>query len=318
MERTLLSIGSINADFQMRIDAHPGLHHMQQAREFQRFPGGKAGNTAYLAAHFGLHSRLLGQVGNDDLAEQALAPLRRAGVDISGVSRVDGRATGVSIVMVPPDAKKYIVLATNANDDWDELAAKSVVDAISNAARPACLAVDCEIPAVIVRGAVECAWENDIPIVLDPSFPERIGHDLLAKLTAITPNVDEAEVLLGRPLDTSNKIADGLRYFCDEGVQLACIKLAQGGCMLMSDEQVIHLPPGDVPVVDTTGAGDAFTGVLAIALLEGREPVEAAAWAVAAANLAVKAYGSQAAYAGREQVQSMANELLRRAQRVHG
>lgn len=107
---------------------------------------GKAGNTAYLAAQFGLHSRLLGQVGNDDLAEQALTPLRRAGVDVSSVGRVDGRATGVSIVMVPPDAEKYIALATNANDDRDEPAAKSIVAAISEAARPACLAVDCEIP----------------------------------------------------------------------------------------------------------------------------------------------------------------------------
>src|SRR5690606_2899746 len=121
-DRTLLSLGSINADIQMRADAALGSSEMLPAIDPCRLPGRKAGNRAYLGALFGLRSRLVGRVGDDELATQALTPLARAGVDISGVSRAKGCATAVSVIIVPPDGKKHIVLASNANDCWDDAA----------------------------------------------------------------------------------------------------------------------------------------------------------------------------------------------------
>jgi ribokinase len=87
---------------------------------------------------------------------------------------------------------------------------------------------------------------------------------------------------------------------------------------LATTDQTLHIPPGDVEPVDTTGAGDAFTGVFAVAMLEGLEPREAAAWGVAAANLAVTGYGSQPAYPDRQQVVDLAQTLLDKARVFDG
>lgn len=315
---TLLSLGSINADFQVRVDEPAGSRETQLAHDLCRLSGGKASNTAYLGARFGHRSLLLGRVGDDELAEQALDPLRQAGVEVDNVGRAGGQSTGVSMIMVPPDGKKNIVLATNANDCWDDAAIEAMAAAIDGCATPACLVLDYEVPAPVVRQALEAATRNGIQAVLDPSFPDRVEQALLPRLYAITPNVSEAEGLVGHSLDTLDQLANAARQLQRDGPAVVCIKLGDGGCVLTTADQTLHISPGDVEPVDTTGAGDAFTGVFAVALLEGLEPREAAAWGVAAANLAVTDYGSQPAYADRQQVIELAQKLLENARRLDG
>ncbi len=315
---TLLSLGSINADFQVRVDQPPGSDETLLAHDFCRFAGGKASNTAWLGATYGHRSLLLGRVGDDELAEQALGSLRDAGVDVSGVTVAAGEPTAVSMIIVPPDAKKHIILATNANDCWDAPAIDAMVRVIENTEPPACLVADCEVPAAVVLRAVQAARGKNIPVVLDPSFPDRVSDDMLAGLHAVTPNTSEAQGLTGRKIDTLDDAAWAARQLRDRGARIACIKLGDGGCVLDAGEGAIHVPPSDVRPTDTTGAGDAFTGVFAVALLEGREPREAAAWGVAAANLAVTGYGSKPAYPDREQVSSMAAQLLDDARCLDG
>ncbi len=214
---TLLSLGSINADFQVRVDEPVGSKETQLAHDLCRLSGGKASNTAFIGARFGHRSLLLGRVGDDELAEQALAPLRQAGVDVENVGRAAGRSTGVSMIMVPPDAKKNIVLATNANDCWDDAAIDAMVAAIDNCETPAYLVLDYEVPARVVNKALEVAARKKIPAVLDPSFPDRVDQGLLPNLQAITPNVSEAEGLVGHSLDSMDKLADAARQLQRDG-----------------------------------------------------------------------------------------------------
>ncbi|MGE6528463.1 PfkB family carbohydrate kinase [Pseudomonas sp. NPDC077382] len=315
---TLLSLGSINADFQVRVDEPAGSRETQLAHDLRRLSGGKASNTAYLGARFGHRSLLLGRVGDDELAEQALAPLRQAGVGVDHVGRAAGQSTGVSMIMVPPDAKKNIVLATNANDCWDDAAIDAMVAVIDGCETPACLVLDYEVPAQVANRALQAAARRSIPVVLDPSFPDRVEQALFPKLHAITPNVSEAEGLVGHSLDTLDQLANAARQLQRDGPAVVCIKLGDGGCVMATATECLHIPPGDVEPVDTTGAGDAFTGVFAVALLEDLEPREAAAWGVAAANLAVTGYGSQPAYADRKQVIELAQKLLEKARRLDG
>ncbi|QIB49849.1 PfkB family carbohydrate kinase [Pseudomonas sp. OIL-1] len=315
--RTMLSLGSINADFQVRVNAAIGSNDMLPAHDFCRLSGGKAANTAFLAARFGHASRLLGCVGDDDLAQQALGSLAAAGVDLDGVNRVTGQPTGVSMIMVPPDAKKHIVLAPNANDCWDDAAAVKVEAAIGDANPPACLVLDCEIPAWVVRRAIQKAAASDIPVILDPSFVDRVEPAVLNRLHAITPNISEAGGLVGRDLKTISDAAGAARQLRNEGVELVCIKLGDGGCVLAAGSELIHIPAGEIDPVDSTGAGDAFTGVFSVALLEGMSALDAAAWGVASANLAVTGYGSQPAYADREEIVQMAARLSQDARVLH-
>lgn len=314
---TLLSLGSINADFQMRLDEEPGSAETLLAHDHVRLSGGKAANVAYLGAVFGCTSRLLGCVGDDDLARQALSPLQAAGVDIGSVCTARGATTGVSIIMVPPKGKKQIVLATNANDQWDEASAQAMVEAIRQTAPPALLTVDYEIPAWVVRKAVEAADQRTVPVVMDLSFPDRVEKALLSKVLAVSPNASEAEGVTGITIDSPESALEAARTLHEWGVSIVCIKLEDGGCVLVTEEGAALIPAGEADVVDSTGAGDAFTGVLSIALLEGLAPLEAALRGVAAANLAVRGYGSQPAYPSREEVEQQADRLRAGVRNLH-
>jgi ribokinase len=311
---TVISLGSINADFQVRVDKPVGSSDMLQASAFARFSGGKSANTAFLAARLGHRSMLLGRVGDDELAQQALDPLADAGVNISGVSRAPGEPTGLSMILVPPDNKKHIALAPNANDAWDDQAMLAVEQRITRCSRPACLITNYEIPAKVVRRAVEAAWRNDIPVILDPSFADRLEQDLLPRMRCITPNITETAGLVEREVKGLEQAAEAARELHQRGIALVCVKLGDGGCVLATDQECLHIPAEDMRVSDTTGAGDAFTTAFAVALLEGRVPREAAAWGVATANLAVTGYGSQAAYPDRKQIIALAERLIERTE----
>jgi ribokinase len=313
---TVISLGSINADFQVRVNHPVGSSDMLQASQFERFSGGKSANTAFLAARLGHRSVLLGRVGDDELAQQALDPLADAGVNVSGVTRASGKPTGLSMILVPPDCKKHIALAPNANDSWDEEAIASIEQRISRVSKPACLIINYEIPAPVVRRAVEAAGKQGLPVILDPSFADRVERTLLRQMHCITPNVTETAGLVGRNVKSVAEAAGAAAELRNSGVQLVCVKLGDGGCVLASRDELIHIPAAQVDVSDTTGAGDAFTTALAVALLEDRSPREAAAWGVASANLAVTGYGSQAAYAERRQIIDLAENLLAGAEAI--
>lgn len=302
---TLYSLGSVNADFQVRVEARPGSAETLQAHHFTRLSGGKAANVAFLARKLGHEVHLLGCVGRDDLASQALDALVAAGVDVEGVARVPG-PTGTAMIAVPPDGKKHILLATNANDAWSEQAADAARQRIESAAPPALLAIDCEIPAPIVARALDAAAARALPVVLDPSFADRVDPAWLPRLLAITPNLEEAAQLGGvdpQDRDAAVRAAHRLRA---GGTPLVFVKLPDGGCLFECGDggALIEAPP--VEVVDATGAGDAFTAALAVALLEEQPPIEAARFAVACSTCAVRGYGSQPSYPDRDEVELVA------------
>jgi ribokinase len=306
---TILSLGSINADFQVRIARRPAVSESLPGSDFRRFGGGKAANVAYLARRFGHAVRLFGHVGDDDLAWQALAPLRDIGVDLSGIKQVAGNATGVAMVMVPPDGKKGIVMAANANEAWTANDAADIVREINTTPPNAVLVLDCEIPVFVLERAVAAAGRRGLITVLDPSPADKVSDRLIAGAGLVVPNAAEAERLTGlRCDDVDSAIHAGTRLL-ERGASGACIKLSDGGCVLVENEKVTHIGAVPVEVVDTTGAGDAFAGALAVALAEQHPLVYAVRFAVAATHLAVTGYGSQTALPVREQIQRIFNRL---------
>ena len=299
----ILSLGSINADFQVRLDEplEGGLTLM--GRDFVRLSGGKAANVAFLARRLGLAALLIGRVGQDDLAEQAMAPLRQAGVDTRHVTCAPG-STGMSMIAVPPDGKKSIVLAGNANESWDDAAVESMMAAIGEASKDSVLVVDLEISAGVVAKALRFAEERGIRTVLDPSPPDRVELALLSHVHAVTPNVREAGRLTGVTVSDVDSAMRAAQCLLKRGARVACIKLADGGCVAAWKGGCVHIPSPDVHAVDATGAGDAFTAAFAVSLLEGGDPAQAACYGVAASSCAVRAYGSQPSYPLRAEIEA--------------
>lgn len=299
---TILSLGSINADFQVRTARPLQAGETLLGTNFTRLGGGKAANVAFLARRLGHPATLLGRVGNDEFSEQALAPLRRAGLDLAGVTVASGTATAVSMIAVPPDGKKSIVLAANANDAWDEPAANTVLATIGAAPSGSILAADFEVAPDVAARAVHAAHDRGLRVVLDPAPSNRADRETLALCDALTPDAREAGELAGTDTGTTEGAARAAMTLAGLGVPLVCIKLGDGGCVLAHAGRLVHIPAVPVDVVDSTGAGDAFTGALAVALLEGLPAQQAARFATAAAHLAVTGWGSQESYPTRAQL----------------
>lgn len=300
----VLSLGSINADFQVRVERPPEGPGTLLAHDLLRTSGGKGANVGVLARRLGTEARLLGCVGDDDLAEQALAGPIQAGVDISLVRRATG-PTGLSNILVTPDGDKAIVLALNANDAWAhdaELVGSHVAEATESI-----LVADLEVPIAVVRAALHAAREANMVVVLDPAPAGRMPDDLLPLVDHVTPDHLEAGEMTGLDAGDDNGAFCAAAALRKRGAGAAYVKLSSGGCAVASSEgcQVIH-GPVDLDVVDTTGAGDAFAGALAWALLAGRSPLDAAGIAVAASSCAVTTYGSQQSYPSPAQLDAMA------------
>lgn len=284
------------------------------ARGLLRLSGGKAANRAVQAARLGADAQLFGCVGDDDLARQALTGPTTAGVDVSGVAVARG-ATGAAAVLVDDHGEKNITFAPNANDAWPTGYAARVTEALTAAPGGSVLTCDVEVTIGALEVVLRTAGRRRIPVVLDPSPPERAGRNLLALADHLTPNADEAGHLAGAHVDSPAAALAVGRQIVARGAGAAYVKLRGGGCVLVEqgDAGGAFLESPDVPVVDATGAGDAFAGALAVALAEDRPPAHAAAWAVAASACSVGRRGSQESYAGRDEIERMAKQVRRTA-----
>lgn len=304
-ERLILSLGSVNADFQVRVESSPKAGQAVLAHGFSRFGGGKAANVAVLGRKLGVRVCLLGHIGDDELAAQAMRPLREIGVDLCHVKVLAGQQTGVAMITVPPDGKKGIVFAANANDIWTDDDAELAARTVARAAPGSVLVVDCEVPAFVVERAARSARRRGTTVLLDPSPAERVTDTLLELADMVLPNAGEAERLTGiacRDVRSASAVGACL---LGRGAGAACIKLPDGGCVLVGKEQRLHVAAVPVAVVDTTGAGDAFAGALAVGLLERCSTVDALRMAVAASTIAVTGYGAQASYPTRDALDHM-------------
>ena len=298
----ILSLGSVNVDFQVRADRWPEPGETLLGQDFLMIGGGKGANVAFLARRLGVNARLLARVGEDALAEEALRPLREIGVDLGATKRVAQERTGIALIIVRPEGDKGIILSANANTAWEPTDAEGVATEIQDAPPGSVLVADLEVPVSIVQRALETARQQGLRTVLDPSPAGCLLPALYSAVDYLTPNPTEAEQLTGIPVRSAADAFRAGEVLLERGVGAALMKLGAGGCVGVSAGGRERLPAVPVRVVDQTGAGDAFAGALAVALLEGQQVNEAARFAVAAATLAVTRYGSQSSYPTRAEL----------------
>lgn len=295
-DATLIALGSINLDLQVRGERWPEPGETMLVDELLRVGGGKAANRAVLARRLGARAQLIGRVGDDDFAREALAGPQAEGVDVSAVLR-SGGSTGLAMIVVRPDGEKTILLAPNANERWESQDVARVAAAVTTASDGSVLTIDLEVPPEVLIGAARAARGRGFKILLDPSPGDRMVAELYELVDAMTPNPVEARRLTGVAVTDEKGARRAGEALRERGARAACVKLPDGGCVVVSEGGCETIAGVDVTrVVDKTGAGDAFAGALAVGLLEGETLAKAARMAVAAASLAVTEYGSQAGY----------------------
>jgi ribokinase len=273
-------IGSINLDHLVEVERLPTPGETVLARRYRRAPGGKGANQALAAARLGSGVRLIGRVGEDPMAEDALSLLRDARVDLSGVMAEPRLPTGAAFVTVDAQAENQIVVAPGANAAFAPEHLPDVLDAP--------LMLQLELPVPTVEAAVERAT-GFVALNLAPAA--ELSDAMLARADLIVANEAESGFYGAR---------------VHEGPGLVAITLGGRGARLFRDGRPIaQAQPPVVQVVDTVGAGDAFAAALTVRLLEGAQPDEALRFACYAGALAATKPGAQPSLPSRAAVESL-------------
>jgi ribokinase len=271
----LAVLGSINMDLRVRTPRLPLAGETILGSAFTTGQGGKGANQAIAAARAGAAVTMIGATGDDPFGTELLDALTAAGVDSTGVRRLAG-SSGIAVITVDDAGENTIVVAPGANAG---LAGLSAADAATIRGAELLL-LQLEVPLETVTAAAEVAASAGVPVLLNPSPAAQLPPRLLASLALLVLNEGEAltlgaDNLAAVPHVVTTLGAAGARYRGPDGVEITA-------------------SPPVVESIDTTGAGDAFTGAFAVAWLAGQQPSTALGWACAAGALATTKHGASA------------------------
>src|SRR3954447_20023392 len=254
MPGSVVVVGSINVDLVVTLDRLPAPGETVIGGRFARHGGGKGANQAVAAARAGADVRFVGAVGADDFGADAVAELAREGIDVSAIARLGDEATGVALIAVDGAGRNQIAVASGANARVDA----AMVARAAGELRPDDVSLlGFEVPDAAVAAAARAAAAAGARIVLNPAPARPLPDELRGLRIVATPNADEARTLGGAAAIARHT---GGPVIVTEGAD---------GAVLRDGTTEIRLPAPAIDVVDTTGAGDAFNGVLAAGLAGG-------------------------------------------------
>lgn len=273
-------VGSINLDFVAAAPKLPRAGETVTGATLARHPGGKGANQALAAQRLGAEVALIGRVGRDAMAEEAMALLVADDVDVAGVA-VDAEApTGVALIAVEPHGENQIVVAAGANH---RVGPEQLPQRLEGP-----LILQLELPIETVEAAVGRATDF-VCVNLAPA--QAVSDLLLRRADLIVVNEGEA-AFYGEALHHG-------------GGRVVITRGAKGAALHQHGALIAEARPPHVRAVDATGAGDAFVGAITVALLEGMEPEAALRFACAAGALAATRPGAQPSLPTRAEVESI-------------
>ncbi|MFZ5671606.1 MAG: ribokinase [Pseudomonadota bacterium] len=299
-------LGIFVADLAFRAGRLPGIGETIAGSGFKMGPGGKGSNQAVAAARVGARVSFISKIGRDEFGANALATWKKEGIT-PRVAEMEDQPTGAAFIYVNDkngDNAIIVVPGAAATITADD------VDAAGDAIRSATVFItQLEQPVAAARRGLEIAREAGAATIFNPAPAERFDDALYGLCDYVTPNESEATLLTGievKTVDDARKAGD---IFLKKGAGTALITLGEAGALLHSKSQSTLVPAFKAgPVVETTGAGDAFNGGFAAALAEGASPLEAARFGAAVAGISVTRPGTAPSMPTRPEVDA----LLRR------
>ena len=284
----IVVFGSINLDLVAHVARLPRPGETITGEGFAAHPGGKGANQALAARHAGADVALIGAVGNDAFATPALRNLSQAGVDLQHVARVDA-PTGVALIHVDASGQNSITVVAGANARADPAA---VPDSLL--ASGATLLMQLELPLEAVGALAVRAHARAVRVILNAAPMQSLSKSLLSAIDVLVVNEIEASSM-GELLDAPTTPELFAIEVCRRFGCATVVTLGAAGALAAVGTTLIRASAPVLRAIDTTGAGDAFTGVLAAALHSGTPWNRALAMSVAAGSLACTAAGAQSA-----------------------
>ncbi|MER7819583.1 ribokinase [Streptomyces sp. NPDC096153] len=299
-------VGSLNADQLLEVPSFPGAGETVLGSGMRISAGGKGGNQAVAAARAGAATAMIGAIGDDAHGRLVRDALASAGVDTGPVRTTADAPTGLAVVMLEPGGDNRIIVTPGANASLTEADAEAGLAAVGPGD---VVLLQLEIPAPVVAHAARTARARGARVVLNaapaPTDPGCLTPGGLDVLVVNEPEAEAVARLLGLPGHAASPEERALALSAALDALVVCTLGARGACAARSGSgrTALHVPALPVVPVDTTAAGDTFTGYLAAALAEGVDDLAAALRrAAAAAALAVTRGGAMTSIPERREV----------------
>ena len=294
-------IGSANVDYTMALPRLPRAGETVLDGQLLVNLGGKGANQAVAARRLGAEVRLLGCVGADAAGQDIRGKLGALGIGLTGLFECPDAATGTALILVDADGRNQIAVASGANH---RLAVEMLEPHEGSIAWADVVVCQLETPLPAVEWALGRARARGVTTILNPAPAQPLPDRLLAGVDYLTPNAGEAAALGGIAVDDLESARTAAAKLLERGVGAVIVTLGERGALVCDGMRVMHIPAFSVTAVDTTAAGDAFTGALAVGLAARSTLEEAIRLAAAAAALTCTRRGAQDALPDRAEVEA--------------
>ena len=286
-------VGSSNTDMVVKSHRIPAPGETVIGGAFVLAAGGKGANQAVAAARMGAKVTFVAKVGTDMFGDQAVAGYQNEGINTDFIFRDPEHATGVALILVDAKGENLISVASGANEF---LTPADIERAESAIAAADVVVTQLETPLDVLACTAKLAKKHGVPLLLDPAPApdEPLPIEILRDVTCIKPNENETERLTGIKVTDLASALNAADRLLELGVKAAVITLGSDGCLLVETPgKGFHVPGYEVEAVDTTAAGDAFSGAFACGIGVGCTLPEAVRIANAVAALSVTRLGAQ-------------------------
>ena len=301
--KDIVILGVFVADTAYRASRQPKIGETIIGNEFSLGPGGKGSNQAVAAALAGGNVHFISRLGKDDFANMAISLWKKSGIT-PHVTQYSDSYTGAAYIFIEDKTGNNAIIvspgaAANINDD-DITANKELIQG----SRVFMTQLEQSLDAA--GTALSFAKEGGAITILNPAPAQPLGENILKLCDFVTPNEIEAEQITGTPVKSIDDAEIAAGKLLEKGASAAVITLGEQGALFKDNNQIIHQPSYEVgPVVETTGAGDAFNGGLAVALAEEMPIDKALRFACATASISVTRRGTAPSMPDRHEIDTL-------------
>lgn len=256
---------------------------------FSRFPGGKGANQAVSAARLSGDVTMVGKVGTDQFGDEAIETLKKERINTEHMLRDNEHPTGVGSITLEKNGDNRIIVVPGANSAYKIEDLYNIRKLITNSK---IVVLQLEMDLTMVEQAIIYAFHDDVPIILNPAPAQALSDELLSKVTYLTPNETEAEILTGIKIISKEDAEKAGQVLLDKGVKNVIITLGENGSLIVNHSGTYHVPGFPVKPYDTVAAGDAFNGALAVGVANGKPLIDVVRYANAVGALTVTKEGA--------------------------
>ena len=296
--KNIIVVGSANTDMVVKSGKLPLPGETLLGGSFFMNAGGKGANQAVAAARLGGNVTLVAKVGNDIFGKQTIEGLQKENINIDYVFVDETAPSGTALIMVDDEGENCIVVAPGANGNL----LPADVEKVKIIADAEIILMQLEIPVLTIEAVLKLAKQNHQRVIINPAPAQKLDNELLDGLFLITPNETEVFSLIGIIVDDQASASVAATLLLGKGVQNVAITMGSRGAYFQNEITSFMTPAPMVKAMDTTAAGDTFSGALAVAITENMDWENAIKFAVEAASVSVTRIGAQSSLPYRNEI----------------